>query len=137
MHNQSVTRKGPRGFSLVELMVTVAILGIVAGVAVPSYVEHVRKGKRADAQQYMMALAQLNQQRFLDQRSYTDNLSSLLAVPASVSPNYTVAITTADGPPRSFSITATPTGDQLKDSCGTLTLTSANVKSSSSGTKCW
>lgn len=137
MYDQSVARKGLRGFTLVELMITVAILGILASVAYPSYLDHVRKGKRADAQQYMMTLAQLNQQRFLDQRSYTDNPNNLLAVPASVSTNYTVTITTADGPPRSFSITATPSGDQLKDSCGTLTLTSANVKSSSSGTRCW
>lgn len=126
-----------RGFSLIELMIALAIMGILVAVAMPSYQSYVRKGRRADAQQFMLNLAQLNQRYFLDNRSFTNTVSTLATTPTSVSSYYTITITVDAGPPATFSIAAAPTGGQASDSCGTLTITSANVKSSSSGSNCW
>lgn len=127
------------GFSLIELMIAVAIVGILGAVAFPSYQDHMRKGRRAAAQGYLMDLAQRQQQYFLDNRGFASAASALgyASTPTDVSPYYTVAIALAGGPPPTYSITATPTGSQASDTCGSLTLNSAGTKSSSAGTKCW
>lgn len=127
------------GFTLVELMIVVVIVGILAGVAFPSYQDHVRKGHRASAQAYLMDLAQRQQQYFLDNRSYADNAPALgyASTPPDVAPYYTVAVAAPGGPPPTFAITATPTGSQTADSCATLAINSAGTKSASAGSKCW
>lgn len=129
--------KPNRGFSLIELMIVVAVVGILAAIAYPSYTQYVLRAHRADAEQHLMSLAQLNQQRFLDARAYEDTAANLLATPTSVSSYYDIAITVDNGPPASFEITATPTGIQTADTCGTLTITSTGARRSSSGSNCW
>ena len=133
---------GPRvrisGFTLIELMVVILIIAVLASVAVPAYLEHVRKARRADAQQYLMSLAQMQQRYFLDNRAHTNVVANLMATPPSVSSYYTVSITVNAGPPSTFSIEAQPSGGgQDRDPCGTLTVTSTGLRTSSSGNNCW
>lgn len=127
------------GFSLIELMIAVVVVGILAAVAYPSYQEHVRKGRRAAAQGYLMDLAQRQQQYFLDNRGYASTAAALgyASTPSEVSPYYSVAVTVVAGPPPSYSITASPTGSQTSDTCGSLTITGAGAKTSSAGSNCW
>lgn len=127
------------GFSLIELMIALVIVGILASVAMPSYQSYMRKGRRADVQQFMLNLSQLNQRYFMDNRAYTSTVATLASPPSNISSYYTVTITVDNGPPPTFSISAAPVGGSVQagDTCGTLTLTSANVKSSSSGSNCW
>ena len=60
------------GFTLIELMITVAVIAILAAVAYPSYQDHIRRGVRSQGQQFLMDIAQRQEQFFLDQRQLCD-----------------------------------------------------------------
>ena len=66
-----------RGFTLIELMIVVAIVGILAGIAYPSYMEHMRKGNRAKAQAFLMDVAQRQQNYLIVHRQYAGSLTQL------------------------------------------------------------
>ncbi|HJV85912.1 MAG TPA: type IV pilin protein [Noviherbaspirillum sp.] len=130
-----------KGFTLIELMIAVVIIGIIAAIAYPSYTRNVIKSNRSAAESYMLSLANKEEQFLLDSRQYSATVSDLLTVPADVGRNYTVTITTTSAPP-SYTITATPTGNQLSadTACGTLTLAQDGTKgvSGTAGvTGCW
>ena len=125
------------GFTLIELMIVVAIIGILAAIAYPSYVESVRKANRADAKSTML---QVDSQ---EERYYTENnvYGSLTTIGYAASPvvsqsgkhNITVAVVGA-----TYTITATPvTADPT---CGNLTLTNTGLTGNSAGAAagvCW
>jgi type IV pilus assembly protein PilE len=117
------------GFTLIELMITVIIIGILTAIALPSYQEYVKRGYRASAQSEMMDIASREQQFFLANRSYADTLTALSYTPPSdLSARYTAqppAVDNAATPP-SFSITFTAIGAQASD--GDLGLDSTGTK---------
>ena len=131
-----------RGFTLIELMIAVTILAIIAGIAIPSYRDHVIRSNRADAQSYMLQVANQEQQILMDARQYAAPQGNAaftsaaptgvgLAVPASVSHNYDLKISvppTVVGQQPSFTIIATPTANMVDVSCQTLTLQSDGTK---------
>lgn len=126
--------KNVKGFTLLELMITVAIVGILAAVAIPQYTQYTVRGNRAAAQAFMMDIANREKQYLLDARSYTNSLTTLaMAAPADVSKNYTIAIcldaacTPATAAP-SFKITATPIPGKAQASDGNLTLDDTGAK---------
>jgi type IV pilus assembly protein PilE len=127
------TQKATRqhlGFSLIDVLITVAIVGILAAIAYPSYQSVMRKNNRAAAESYLADVAQRQQQYLLDQRSYAANVSTLgVPTPATVTPYYTIAIAVAAGPPPSFSASAAPIGSQASDLSGqSLTITNTGAK---------
>lgn len=117
------------GFTLIELMVAIAIIGILASIALPNYLEYVKKGRRAAAQSHLMDVAQRQQQYLLDARSYAADLSTLnVTTPSDVSPYYTITIEAADATPPTFKVTATPVSGSAQAGDPTLTLDNAGVK---------
>lgn len=118
-----------RGFSLIELMVAVAIIGILVAIAMPSYSRYVVRGNRAAAQQTMLDMAQREQQFLADTRTYKSNVSDLkMTTPAAVAKNYTITIVTSDGPPPTFKITATPIVGSAQAKDVTLSIDQAGAK---------
>lgn len=131
-----------RGFTLIELMITVAIVAILAAVAYPSYTRYIVRSNRAAAQSYMLEVSSLQQRYLLDARGYAGSLDALniTTLPANVAGNYSIATAQTAGPPPGFTVTATPINSQLaRDTeCGTLTVDQAGKKTASgSGSTCW
>jgi type IV pilus assembly protein PilE len=123
------------GFTLIELMIAVAIVAILTAVAYPSYTSHLRKSHRADAQNLLMALSSRQQQYLLDTRNYADTIDKLqVPVPSNVSAHYTVTLALGAGAAPTFTLTAAPVGAQAADKCGTLTLDNTGTKVPSG---CW
>ena len=119
-----------RGFSLIDILIAVAIVGILATIAWPAYLSAVRKSNRSAAEAHLSDIAQRQQQFLLDQRSFAADLSTLgVPTPATVVPFYTITIVASSGPPPSFTATATPVGSQTADLSGqALTITNTGAK---------
>ena len=120
-----------QGFTLIEMMITVAIIGILSAIALPSYQQYILRSNRAAAQAEMMDIANRQQQLLLANRSYAAHDSTVwtntgYTPPADVSARYGYTIAIGTGSVPTYTITFTPTGSQLKD--GPLGLTSDGTK---------
>ena len=136
-----------KGFSLVELMIAIAIVALLVALAIPSYTQYVRKGKRGDAEQLLMNWANLQEIWRANNATYAD--SGDIAVPTNANYNFFVretGIACANSAPTSASyvLVACPQGDQAKDKdkgqdCDPLSLDQSGGKGPqvSGVTYCW
>jgi type IV pilus assembly protein PilE len=138
-----VLKRDAHGFTLIELMVTVAIIAILSAIVYPSYTRYVRKSHRAEAKAALLDLAGREERRFSTMNSYTTTWSELQYSVGSGSiigsGYYTVSITLPT--PTSFLITATTTGTQVADTeCTTFTVDQTGIQDATGtlpSAKCW
>jgi len=125
------------GFTLIELMITIAIIGIIAAIAYPSYIDSVRKAKRADAQAQMMMLASFMERFYTENNRYDQKnnvAGTAVALPAGIASDYYDAYALQSVTATSYAIKAVPKTGQSTLSCGTLTIESTGLKKPSA---CW
>lgn len=134
-----------QGFTLTEILIALAIVGILAAVALPSYQQSLLRSGRADGKNALMQAASEQERFFSNSFSYSINAHPLSTPPAATftSPDgkYVISVAACGGGTIAscFVATATPQGGQADDSCGTLTITNTGVRSASGGTveECW
>ena len=153
MHkNRRKSRNAQRGFSLIELMIVVAIVAIISAIAYPSYQRYVIKTKRSVAQNALLQVADRQQQFFMDNKRFADDISNLgfPANPYVVDDNGTSTVASDGDAVYSLSLsnvtattwtaTAAPLNGQLsRDTyCGSLTITQTGAKGKSGASdECW
>ncbi|MBA6349995.1 MULTISPECIES: type IV pilin protein [unclassified Colwellia] len=134
----SKNKRRVKGFTLLELMISVAIVGILASIAYPSYIDNISRANRSEGQRELLRLASLQEQYFIDHRAYTTDMKKL---GASADPYITdsgfysidavvVGVT--------YTLKATARGTQATNdsSCLTLSVTDSGQKTATS-TNCW
>ena len=144
-----------KGFTLIELMITVAIIGILAAIAYPSYTQYVLRANRAEARSILLEATQFMERNYTLANSYNlDSNGNALNLPASLSQSpkqgtakYNIAVNTASRlagacatAGQCFTFTATPTGIMAGDACGNLGIDDSGARDATGalGTDaCW
>jgi type IV pilus assembly protein PilE len=133
MQYRSVKPVKQFGFTLIEMMVVVVIIGILASIAYPSYQNYVLRSGRTDARDALLNIAQQLERHYTQNNSYT---SYTLASTSSQAGLYTISLTKAAN---TYTVTAVPaTGSrQTKDTCSSFSINQAGVRTSNPATGCW
>lgn len=140
------------GFTLIELMITVAIIGILAAIVYPSYRESIAKGRRAKLTTQMLAAQQFMERWYSENYDYSKNTAGTLVTAAGQFPDrfakvppegaqyYTLTVSAPSA--TTYLMTAAPTGAMTGDKCGSFTLDHNGTKGVTGGTTtdvqaCW
>ncbi len=130
------TRSLGAGFTLIELMIALVIIALLAGLALPSYLDSIQRARRGDGQASLLRL-QLEQEKWrANNLSYSSSLSDLGLGGSSADGFYSLAITSANA--TGFTATATATSSQSSDTdCLTLTLVQTGANTTTTPAECW
>lgn len=141
------------GFSLIELLTVILIVGILAGIAIPSYNAQTRKSRRTEARTALLDIAGREERLFSTTNAYSNKLADVgygtgdATFPLTVgSGYYSVAVEVVVGPPATFTLTATPVagkGQDKDNQCAKLIVTNTGKQSATNKTNadstadCW
>lgn len=128
------------GFSLIELMIALVIMGILASIAYPSYLSELTKSRRAEAQVALLDLSTRMEQYYAEHNTYAGATLNALAMPSRTQNGYYhLAIVKNDG--HTFNLNAVPNGPQAKNDtlCGALSLNQTGIRGAGGkgGAMCW
>jgi type IV pilus assembly protein PilE len=117
-----------RGFSLIEVLVTCVIVGILAAIALPSYQKQIQKTRRSDAKSALIGAAGQMERYFTERSTYATATIGSGGVYAARTENGYYTLSLANLSATTYTLTATPAGAQAGDHCGTMTYTEQGVK---------
>jgi len=143
-----------QGFTLIEVLVAIAIIGILAAVTIPAYTSYIQRANRVDARKQLLEAAAFLQRCFTQNNDFScaPAAPGAMAAPFNQSPDppaaakYNITVAAGGGVgSTSYTLQATPTGTMVGDECGAFTLTSAGIRdinpspatSGRTGTDCW
>lgn len=139
----------PRGFTLIELMVVLAIVALLAAMAIPSYSRYTYRARRAEGQALLMHIANAQERYYAVQHRYGDLVAigySSAVTAFSESGHYQAQVTLldADGAGQAYRATATGQGVQAADACGALSIDNTGTRwpavsdaSRNANGRCW
>ncbi|MHC8441350.1 MAG: type IV pilin protein [Candidatus Eutrophobiaceae bacterium] len=126
-----------RGFTLIELMITVAIIAIISSIAIPSYTEYVKRGKRAEARSALLEAAAKMERYYSDENRYESSFT-VLGIEENTQNNYYRLSITLGATKQEFWLVAIPT---ILDKCGSYTFNNrgekGNIDNTETVKECW
>lgn len=134
------TLRAQRGFTLIEVMIVVAIIGILSAVAYPAYTSYIQRAHRAEARNFLQSVAQRLEQNYSLSGSYNRNQaggdidntfitnSGFATVPTTGQARYNISFVAGSPTAGAYVLQAVPANAQSNDSCGTLLLNSQNIR---------
>lgn len=143
-------RRVQLGFTLIEVMITVAIIGILSAIALPSYQEYVARSRRLDAQTTLLEAAQFMERFYTQNGRYHQTVGGVaIALPAALTTSpagstgtrviYNITLPAGTLGANTFTLQAAPANGQASDRCGNLTFNQNGVRGVSKSTvaDCW
>ena len=137
-------KRHQQGFTIIEIMIVVAIIGVITAIAIPSYSEYVARGHRADARAGLLQAQQWLERASTATGTYPLTLPAELTLAADTTKRYTIGFQ-AGNTNSAFTLVATRRmgGPQASDRCGDFTLTNTgtrdaiNLASGTTAAECW
>jgi type IV pilus assembly protein PilE len=140
---KSMAKRSAGGLTLIEMMIVVAILGILVAIAYPAYQEQMRKGRRADAQAVLMQAVQVLERFYSENQRYDQDIAGTafaLPAPLQQAPRdgatkfYDLSLQALAA--QTYTLRAVPRGAQTGDRCGTMTITHTGLQAAAKD-DCW